>query len=217
MPYVARHSWLLAAALALAGCGNAQPGNDADMVEANLDDLNAMATDVPSEADNRIYPGSNAVAGDVIPGQEVMFTGEGLGVAMIGLHLGQHYAFGRPRWEIVAMATNVRGAPTGSGTQANCREGPIDYVDFRNLRVNFQQDRFVGWDAAPGDPPVRDEWNFHIGNPRDDITAFGTEIRYRRTRRGFEFDAGGLRGLLSSGRPDAIVTDLWAGVTCTPR
>lgn len=216
MPYVARH-FLLPLAFALAGCSNAQPGN-----AANADDANAIALAeenilLAAEAEARAsgalaYPGSNAVAGDVIPGQEVMFIGDGLQVGIISLHPGQTYEFGRAKDDILAMATNLRGVPTASGT---CREGP-DYVDFGNLRVIFRQDRFVGWDAAPGDPPLRDEWSFHIGVGRDDITSF-SDITYRRTARGYEFEAERVKGLLSSDRPDATVVDLWAGATCTPR
>lgn len=220
MPNSARHALcplLVAVALALGGCGSAGAGNVQAQPDSALDETNAMATG-PSVDNPSMPPPRNILAGEVLPGQEVMFTGEGLGVAAIGNHLAEHFEFGRPKWEIVTMARHLRGAPTGAGTLTDCREGPIDYVDFGNLRVNFQQDRFVGWDAAPGDPPVRDEWNFHIGKSRRDITENDQDVvRVRRTGRGWEFESGGLRGLLASGGPDALVTDLWAGAVCTPR
>lgn len=217
MPHIACH-FALPLAIALAACSNSQPAN-----QSRADDANALAMAeenilLAAEAEarasgTRVYPGSNAAAGDVIPGQEVMFIGQGLQVGIISLHPGQTYEFGLAKAEILAMARNLRGASTGSG---RCREAPADYVDFGNLRVIFDRGRFVGWDAAPGDPPLRDEWSFHIGVGRDDITA-SDGIQYRRTQRGYEFEADGVNGLLSSDRPDATVVDLWAGTTCTPR
>lgn len=203
---------LLAPAL-LSGCGRPEPAVNAAADPANA----ASASDPAGERGNS--PGSNAAAGDVVSGQEVMLTGSGLGVAMRGLHLGQHYEFGRPKAEVIAAATALRGPPTGSGRNDECGEGPIDHVDFGNLRLNFQQDRFVGWDAAPGDPPVRDEYGFGIGSPRTDIPEHDGQppARIERTTLGIEFESSGFHGLLSSDRPDATVTDLWAGMVCAFR
>lgn len=205
---------------ALAGCGNAGAVNNvADADPARDDRTNAMAAtdEVRNGIDTR---GANAVAGDVLPGQEVMLERRGLAVGMRGLHPGQFYEFGRPQAEIIAMATNVRGRQTGAGRNTECGEGPIDHVDFGNLRINFQNGRFVGWDASPGDPPVRDEWGFGIGSPRSDIgdVADGdAPVRVQRSTLGVEFESSGYGGLLSSDRPDATVTDLWAGMICAFR
>ena len=201
-------------AAVLTGCANAPPANETDMA---MDDTNAMAAgEARSE---RVYPGRIAAAGDVIPGQEVMLERVGLAVGVIQLHPGQLYEFGRPQAEIVAMATNLRGAPTGSGRTEECGAGPIDHVDFGNLRVNFQNGRFVGWDASPGTPRLRDEWSFGIGSPRDEIENVVGDgpARVERTTLGIEFESNGYHGLLSSDRPDARVTDLWAGLVCVHR
>lgn len=209
---------LVLLAAALAGCGGAQAVNNAaGPVNASGDDTNALAAN--DQARNGVDTrGSNAVAGDVAPGQEVMLTRGGLAVGMRGLHPGQSYEFGRPQAEIVAMATNVRGRQTGAGRNEECGEGPIDYVDFGNLRVNFQNGRFVGWDTSPGEVPVRDEWGFGIGSPRADLQGENDEpLRVDRTTLGIEFSSGGYGGLLSSNRPDATVTDLWAGMICAFR
>lgn len=209
MPNAARNTLLLLA-LALAGCGNAQPGNEVD-----LNDMNAAAMDGPVEEDNRVHPGSNAVAGDVIEGQEVMFWGGGLNVNIIQLHPSQYYEFGRAKWEILAVLRNVHGQQLGEGTVPNCPGGAADYADFAQLRVYFRGDRFIGWDASPGNPQLRDEWSFSIGMPRDDITDMGEDnLRIFNSPRGIEFEADGVRGLLSANRPDGVVIDLWAGDTC---
>lgn len=214
---------ILASALlvsALTGCGSGLAASNAQgpsNAAAAMDDTNAMATQA-SAGNVQNYQGSNAAAGDVIPGQEVMLEREGLAVGMRGLHPGQFYQFGRPQAEIIAMATAVRGRPTGSGRNAECGEGPIDYVDFGNLRINFRNGRFVGWDASPGDPPVRDEWGLGIGSPRNELEDENdAPLRVERSTLGIEFSSGGYGGLLSSNRPDATVTDLWAGSICAFR
>jgi hypothetical protein len=206
---------------ALASCGGAPSANDARMTNgaqaangAAMDDGNAIA----AGAGNAAQAGSNAVAGDVVPGQEIMLERRGLAVGMRGLHPGQFYEFGRPQAEVVAMATAVRGRPTGSGRNEECGEGPIDYVDFGNLRINFQQGRFVGWDASPGGPPVRNEWGLGIGSPRADLEGeTDPPLRVQRSTLGIEFESDGYGGLLSSNRPDATVTDIWAGLICAFR
>lgn len=205
---------LVLIAAALAGCGNALVVNDTNLA---IDDTNAMAMDADA-GNHAVYPGQNAVSGDVVAGQEVMLSHGGLAVGARGLHPSQYYAFGRPQAEIVAMATNIRGRPTGSGRNEECGEGPIDYVDFGNLRVNFQNGRFVGWDASPGNPPVRDEWGLGIGSPRGELEDENdAPLRVERSTLGIEFSSGGYGGLLSSTRPDARVTDLWAGLICAFR
>jgi hypothetical protein len=215
----------------LAGCGNAPPPDEtnaamaaeeatnAAAAAANAiadDELNALRMDVDANIDDdRVYPGSNAAAGNILPDQMIMLYEGGLGVGYVGSHLAQHYDFGQPRTLLIAMATNMRGRPVRSGRDETCRLGPIDWVDYGNIRLNFQRDRFVGWDAAPGGPRLADEDGFGIGSLRRDITEYdGDTVMFRRTARGTEFVSGTYRGLLSSGRADARVTDLWAGMVC---
>ena len=205
----------LSAAFGLAGCGNLAPSN-LDAADGNA--LADLSMDRPTGESQPSHSGRNAAAGDIAPGQEVMLEEQGLGVAVRGLHVGQHYEFGRSRADVVAMLTNLRGPATGSGRNEECGEGPIDFVDFGNLRVNFQNDRFVGWNASPGGRPVRDEWGFGVGSPRGEITENdGATLRVERSTLGVEFESGGFHGLLGSDRPDATVTSLWAGMVCAFR
>lgn len=199
-------------AVTLVGCGNAQSANNAAQV------VDSSATAIPAAPGNMVTSqGANAAAEDVVR-QEVMLMQGGLAVGTRGLHPGLSYAFGRPQAEIVAMATEIRGRPTGSGRNGECGEGPIDYVDFGNLRVNFQNGRFVGWDTSPDGPPVRDEWGLGIGSPRSELEDENdAPLRIERTTLGIEFSSGGFGGLLSSTRADATVTDLWAGLICAFR
>ena len=221
MPHAARSTLSpLLIALVLAGCGNAQPGNDlnndlnsaADMSTA-IPEMNAEQQRLAEEEDAAFA--NRAVAGDVAEGEEVMFTGYGLAIGVIQLHPNQYYEFGRSRSDILTVLRNVHSQQLGEGTVGNCPGGAADYADFRNLRVYFRGDRFIGWDASPGNPQLRDEWSFSIGMPRDDITDMGQDnLRIVNSRRGIEFEADGVRGLLSANRPDGVVIDLWAGDTC---
>jgi len=213
--FIHRNLSLVLLAAALAGCGGVQAGNNAQaMNKADAGgDANALA------AANQVGSGgANATAQDAAPGPEVMLTRTGLAVGTRGLHPGQTYEFGRPQAEIVAMATEIRGRPTGSGRNEECGEGPIDFVDFGNLRVNFQNGRFVGWDASPVGAPARDEWGLGIGSPRSELEDENDPpLRVERSTLGIEFTSGGYGGLLSSTRADATVTDLWAGLICAFR
>lgn len=219
---------LLLLSLMLAGCGyaSASEPNVVGDVQANAaadDELNAMATSDASiygpgaiAVDDTVYPGHNAAAADIVEGQVIQLTEEGLGVGSMGLHLAQFYDFGQPRDLVMAMAVNMRGAPSRTGRDETCRLGPIDWAEFGNIRLNFQQGRFVGWHAlrAPG-RPVTDNDGFSLGSERRDISFYGDDvIHYRWTARGYEFDSGLYHGVLSSARANARVTDLWAGMIC---
>jgi hypothetical protein len=203
-------------ALALAGCGNAQPGNDlneAAEMSLAIPEMNAEETRLAEERDAAFA--NRAVNGDVAEGEEVLFTGYGLAIGVIQLHPSQYYEFGRSKSDILAMLRNVHGQQLGEGTVRNCPGGAADYADFRNLRVYFRNSRFIGWDAAPGNPQLRDEWSVSIGMPRDDIMGLDEDnSRIFNSPRGIEFVADGLRGLLSANRPDGVIIDLWAGDTC---
>ena len=215
---------------ALAGCADALAQGETNAAAANVivaDDTNAMADAMAvtnaSMDDNAVddppYPGSNAAAGDIVEGQVLQVTGFGLGVGAMGLHLAQHYDFGAPQNLVMAMALNMRGRPSRVGRDELCRLGPVDWAEFGNIRLNFQQGRLVGWRAVPGPGrPVTDEDAFGLGSARRDITEYdGDTARVMRTPRGYAFESSGYHGMLSSGRADARVTDLWAGMICEPR
>ena len=219
----------LAGPAALAGCANAPPP-DMNMANATtddppnammFDDLNAAAAmdDPANSPESMTWPGSNAAAGDIVEGQVLQVTGYGLGVGAMGLHLGQPYDFGASQNLVMAMAVNMRGRPSRVGRDDQCRLGAIDWAEFGNIRLNFQQGRLVGWRALPGPGrPVTDEDGFGLGSVRGDITQYDPDSTHVwRTPRGYRFESSGYHGMLGSGRADARVTDLWAGMVCEPR
>ncbi len=150
-------------------------------------------------------------------GQELRLGPNGLLSGPPGLHSNAVFAFGMPRAEIVAAVTAIRGAPTGTGANAECGAGPMEFVHFGGLSLNFQEGRFVGWSVSPpaGARPLEDHSGLRLGTARANLTdADQPPATIETSTLGVEFDADGIGGLLSSDAPDATVTHLWAGTNC---
>lgn len=150
-------------------------------------------------------------------GYELRLTGGGLAAGRRGLHSWPVWAFGVPRREAIARVTALRGAPTVTGTSPGCGRDPLAYARFGTLILYFRRDRFVGWHLAGPRVarPIETEWGMGIGTPRREIANSDTgDPVFRRTRRGTEFDADGMHGLLGGTGPRARIASLWAGETC---
>ncbi len=161
--------------------------------------------------------GDSVAARAGLNGQELRLGPDGLLSGSPGLHSNRVFAFGMPKAEIVAAVTAIRGAPTETGANAECGAGPMDFVHFGGLSLNFQQDRFVGWSVGPpaGAQPLEDHWGLRLGTARANLTDGDQPAATIETSTlGVEFDADGIGGLLSSDAPDATVTVLWAGSNC---
>ncbi len=101
-----------------------------------------------------------------------------------------------------------------AGFNEECRAG---YVAWSNgLTVWFDGERFVGWAATAGAAGPATAAGLKVGSSRAELdSAYAAGIG--KSTLGVEFSAGGLAGLLDSGRPDARVSHLWAGVACIAR
>ncbi len=169
----------------------------------------------PAFAQDTGEAGVSARAG--LNGQELRLISGGLASGAPGLHTNAILPFGRPKAEIVAAVAAIRGAPTGRDANGECGAGPMDFVHFDGLRLNFQHGRFVGWSVNPpaGAQPLQDEWGLGLGTTRASLTDGDQDpATIESSTLGVEFDAGGIGGLLSSDAPDATVTTLWAGTNC---
>jgi len=123
-----------------------------------------------------------------------------------GLELG--LAFGVPRAQAVATATEAFGAPTGTSHNGECGAGPMDFVDYRGLSLAFQDGLLAGWSIDEELPALRTADGLAVGAPRDALGGAPVE----QSTLGPEFDVGGIGGLLDEeGREIAV---LWAGLTC---
>lgn len=127
--------------------------------------------------------------------------------------------FGTAQAEVLASLEKERG-PASRGTNTDCGMGPVLVAGWPDgLSLLFQDGRFVGWgldNRSNGGVSTAD--GIGIGSSRAELDdAIGPPLQVRISTLGTEFSAGGYQGLLESGRPDARITDMWAGVSCVAR
>jgi hypothetical protein len=101
-----------------------------------------------------------------------------------------------------------------------CGAGPMEFANWGKVVLMFKGGEFVGWELreASDEPWVGTPGGVTIGTPRAELqAALGAAPQVRKSSLGAEFNAGGFSGLLSSDKPDAKVTALWAGTNCIMR
>lgn len=118
-------------------------------------------------------------------------------------------AFGMARAEAVAAATAAFGAPSGSGHNDECGEGPMDFVSFGGLQLGFQEGRLAGWSMSGARPALRTARGIGIGSLR---SALGGVSVDEQSSLGPEFEIEGVGGILDES--GARVEALWAGLAC---
>ncbi len=123
--------------------------------------------------------------------------------------------FGTDRPDALRAIGAAQKAPLRSeGANADCSARYTAWQD--GLTMWFVKDRFVGWSAKAGTAPIGTAAGVKVGSSRKDLeSAYAATVK--QSTLGHEFSAGALAGLLDSGKPDGVVTDLWAGVTCLAR
>lgn len=184
------------AALMLAACG---PTATDDAAAPETPAAEDAATD--ADADAQVTP---ALALD----------GEGLRLVDPESGSTRLIPFGGPQAETLAALAGSRGAPTETGTNAECPPGPLAYSQFgEQTMVYFQDGAFVGWFTR--DPNLTTMNGIGPGSTRADLDASGSDIELTETSLGQEFDAGGVYGIMNV---DASAVDLlWAGANCFAR
>ena len=126
--------------------------------------------------------------------------------------------FGTPQADVLASLQRVRG-PAGRGVNADCGAGPVEYASWPDgLNVVFQRGKFVGWSLdgrAAGALATADD----VGpnTTRAELEGAFATLSVQRTSLGSEFTAGELHGLLDGPGRRALITDMWAGVSCVAR
>ena len=113
-----------------------------------------------------------------------------------------------------AIAAAQKSPVRSEGNNVDCNAA---YTSWDNgLTVWFTKERFVGWSATASATPPATAAGLKVGSSRAKLdSAYAAKVT--RSTLGTEFTAGALAGLLASDKPDAIVTHLWAGVTCLAR
>lgn len=124
-------------------------------------------------------------------------------------------AFGASGPDAIAAVSDVLGAPSDEGDQADCPAGPATYAAWGDvgLSLTMQDDVFVGWSARPN-ATLRTADDIGIGSPVADLLAAHPGTTFTTTSLGEEFDADGLEGIVSDSSDSGEVTDMWAGTTC---
>ena len=101
-----------------------------------------------------------------------------------------------------------------------CAGPPLNFARFGTLTLWFRNNRWVGWSLTGprGRQPIDTEFDLGIGTPRGGIDNMDdSPVILRRTRRGTEFEAQGMQGLLSGPGPRARIVALRAGEACAGR
>lgn len=149
-------------------------------------------------------------------GYELRLLGGGLAAGQRGLHSYPVFTFGISRSEALLRVAALRGRAGAAGNRT-CGGHALNFTRFGTLTLWFRGSRWVGWSlTGPRTrPPLDTEYELGIGSPRGDIDGNdGDTPVFRRTARGTEFEAQGMRGLLSGPGPRARITALWSGQTC---
>jgi hypothetical protein len=149
---------------------------------------------------------------------EIVIALDGEGVRLVNSQTGSTrlLAFGTDRTAAEATLAAQLGPPDGRSSNEECGAGPMDFSNFGDFTVNFQDDRFVGWFLRGGDknPALTTMSGVGIGTKRSEMAKSLVFEIYEESTIGTEFNTAGFSGLLESDAPDAKVSDLWAGTNC---
>ena len=123
--------------------------------------------------------------------------------------------FGTTKPDALRAIAAAQKAPLRSeGDNAECN---ATYATWDNgLTVWFTKERFVGWSTTASATPAATAAGVKAGSTRAELES-AYAVKVVESTLGTEFSAGALAGLLDTGKPDAKVTHLWAGVTCLAR
>ena len=129
-------------------------------------------------------------------------------------------AFGSNSLDTIKRVTPLLGKLYDKDESKECGAGPMEFASWGKVVLMFKEGEFVGWELreASDKPWVGTPGGVTIGSPRSELpAAIGAAPKVEKTSLGVEFNAGGFTGLLSSDKPDAKVTALWAGTNCIMR
>lgn len=179
---------VVATGLVLAACGRAE-----DAAASNA----AAGADLPA---NAAASGANSAA-EAAPQAAPTYTLAGNGLAP-GL------TFGLPQARAVELATVAFGAPTGR-EHVDCPAGPMDFVNFQDLQLNFEEGRFTGWSLQGPRPQLRTAGGLSVGAPR---SALGDSEISEDEGFGPGFSEGEVSGVLDE--QGTRIAGLSAGSIC---
>lgn len=194
--------------LALASCRNQEPIDNSQPRQAAV--APAVAPAVASDVAPAVDP-APAIASEWL----LALDGEGLRIFNGNTGASRLLAFGEDEKQAMETLGRVLGeSPPASVENEECQ---VSFARWDNgLTTWSSRSRFTGWSATPGSSTLATASGAKIGSTRAELeSAYKAEIM--ESSLGTEFLAGGLAGLLDSPRPDAKISNLWAGETCIAR
>jgi hypothetical protein len=157
------------------------------------------------------------VPGEQVEDTEAIIALSGEGLQLVGDQTGSTTTleFGAEMAFVESVITNLLGTPIGSNLNEECGAGPQMITQWPGgLVLHAANGEFIGWSARPGtDETFTTMAGVGIGSTRSELEAAYT-VEVFESSLGTEFTAGNLAGILTSPAPDAMVENLWAGITC---
>lgn len=175
----------------------------------------ALASCSQKEPASIPQPRQPEVAPSAAPGWVLSLDGEGLRIFNSNTGASRLLAFGDDARQSMETLGRVLGEPPPVSVENE--ECQVDFARWSNgLTVWSSNSRFTGWSVTPGSSALSTASGVKLGSTRVELeSAYDAQIM--ESSLGTEFLAGGLAGVLDSTRPDARISNLWAGETCIAR
>lgn len=209
-------SMFLALALVLAGCSKpaATPGPQ----EPAKAEQPAAAPAAAAASTSASTPAQASAPGDdnpSAPAATIALDGGGLRIISIPSGSSHALAFGSAKTDTLNTLQAIEGAPLSQGENIDCRATRAEWAD--GLTVWFARGKFVGWSVGKADSSLSTMGGLRLGATRAEVENGAAVAKIAPSSLGEEFTVGDIAGLLDSKRPDAKVTNLWAGSVCIAR
>ncbi|HEX2206493.1 MAG TPA: hypothetical protein VHG93_02365 [Longimicrobium sp.] len=197
---------LLLLAATLAACGSDRPADGAGGTSPASAD-SALAAVERGRADTLA-----AASGALPPESAITLSSDGLEVIAGGVT--RALAFGTAQTRVLTEVGGVLGAPAEQGTMDECPAGPLYQVGYgTGLQLVFQDSAFVGWFARQGSP-FRTAREIGPGSTLRQLKTAYSATKVEETSLGYEFDAGGLYGVVTDTTDAGVVEVVFAGTNC---
>lgn len=195
---------ILLACLLLAACGSAEDAPE----QAATTGAPVTAEEPVAASDPAAEPSSDT--GTTIEAPVPALDGEGLRmVAPSGSTRLLAFGMGRTLVEnAVARALGQGGTKSRIG---ECGAGPMEFSKLGGLKLNFQNDKFIGWSLQPPATLTTID-GIGIGRTKAEIENSRTLAMVEGSTLGEEFSIGGIGGFLDG--EGGTVSMLYAGTQC---
>ena len=137
------------------------------------------------------------------------------GIRLINAETGSTtlLSFGSPAEQAhTAIAATRADQAAEQGTNSECPPGAMDYSQWNDLTLWFQNGQFVGW--AVDEPGPNTLTGIGVGATRVQLERDYTIEWVPDSTLGTEFMAGDMSGIIGD---DGTITNLWAGMSCNFR